>query len=333
MNISIRKPLSFSEIGRKDMQEDSIFPSAQELSANGKAFILCDGMGGHENGEVASATVCQAMGSYLSTSSDNGNETESFQKALSHAYDELDKVDTGGPKKMGTTMTCLYLNNKGALVAHIGDSRIYHIRPSYVDIENRRLGILYQSSDHSLVNDLVKAGELTEEEARNFPQKNIITRAMQPNLECRPKADVILLNDVKPGDYFFLCCDGVLEQLTNDKLSEILANKSASDEEKLQSIKSVCDDKTNDNYTCLLIPIDDVKYDKSVTTRTIGSTLLAEVEPDIENEKTDEMINSGISQFIQKCNIRNTSIKMSYKIMVAIVIIMAIILSIYVIMG
>ena len=140
-------------------------------------------------------------------------------------------------------------------MAHIGDSRIYHVRPN--------TGIVYQSSDHSLVNDLLRAGELTEEEAVNFPQKNVITRAMQPNQERRHRADVFSFKDIKGGDYFFLCCDGVLEQLTNDKLCEILSGKNFSDTQKLEAIKQVCDGKTKDNYTCYLIPIDQVDMEKS----------------------------------------------------------------------
>lgn len=259
MKIEIRQPLTFSEIGRKDNQEDNVYPTLKELNTNSRFFILCDGMGGHDSGEVASDTVCRALGRYFETHlpADGMVTTDYFKQALEYAYDELDKMDTGALKKMGTTMTCLYLHSKGYLVAHIGDSRIYHVRPANTDLSKGRLGIIYQSSDHSLVNDLLKAGELTEEEAINFPQKNVITRAMQPNLERRYKADVFSFNDIKAGDYFFLCSDGVLEQLTNERLCEILSSRT-SDEEKLETIKQVCYDKTKDNYTCYLIPIDKV---------------------------------------------------------------------------
>jgi protein phosphatase len=214
-------------------------------------------MGGHENGEVASSTVCEAFGKYFETNQpeDGVMTPDLFKQALDYAYNELDKKDNGGLKKMGTTMTCLYLHKNGYLVAHIGDSRIYHVRPN--------TGIVYQSSHHSLVNDLLRAGELTEEEAVNFPQKNVITRAMQPNLERRHRADVFSFTDIEGGDFFFLCCDGVLEQLTNDKLCEILSDDKLSDAQKLDAIKQVCDGKTKDNYTCYLIPIDQVDIEKS----------------------------------------------------------------------
>ena len=277
MRITIRQPLCFSEIGRKDNQEDCIYPSAEAVSVRNKFFVLCDGMGGHENGEVASATVCDSLGRYLDEHQpeDGVMTPELFKQALEYAYNELDKKDVGGIKKMGTTMTCLYFHRNGYLVAHIGDSRIYHIRPN--------IGIMYQSSDHSLVNDLLRAGELTEEEAINFPQKNIITRAMQPNLERRHKADVYSFNDIQKEDYFFLCSDGVLEQLTNDKLCEILATFNLSDCQKLNAIKNICDGKTKDNYTCYLIPVDDVVVENEDTQVNNGDIIVG-VELNEEND-------------------------------------------------
>lgn len=286
MEITIRQPLTFSEIGRKDNQEDNVYPSGKNLTIDNRFFVLCDGMGGHDNGELASDTVCHALGNYFETNVPNDGiiTVDYFKDALAYAYDELDKQDNGAVKKMGTTMTCLYLHKKGYLVAHIGDSRIYHVRPANTDLANGRLGIIYQSSDHSLVNDLLKAGELTEEEAISFPQKNIITRAMQPNLERRYKADVFSFSDIQSGDYFFLCSDGVLEQLTNERLCEILSDNSTTDEEKLEAIRQVCYDKTKDNYTCYLIPIDKVVSDDEGDTHD-DELIVAGVE--LEDEKTD----------------------------------------------
>ena len=264
MKITIKQPLSFSEIGRKDNQEDFLWPLPNAVTVDDRVFLMCDGMGGHDNGELASKTAATALGKYLTSHpSPDGIVTKAmFEQALAYGYDELDKVDNGAVKKMGTTMTCLVLHRGGALVAHIGDSRVYHIRPSLAD-EHGRSGIIYQSADHSLVNDLLRSGEITEEEAADFPQKNVITRAMQPHLERRYKADILNIDDVQAGDYFFLCCDGVLEQLTNDMLGNILKNQTLDDNAKINAIKKVCDGKTHDNYTCWLIPVLDVQ--KEVT--------------------------------------------------------------------
>lgn len=256
MKISIGQPLSFSEVGRKDNQEDYVYPCPESVSTDQRVFILCDGMGGHEHGEVASQTVAEAMGKYLEKVDFSNVSSDVFDSALAYAYDSLDEKDTDdGGKKMGTTMTCILFHDGGALVAHIGDSRVYHINP--------KTGIRHVTSDHSLVNDLLKAGELTEEEAKNYPHKNIITRAIQPHQERRAKAEICQITNIESGDYFFMCCDGVLEQLTNTRLCEILANAELNDVQKLEAIKAECDNKTKDNYTCWLIPISNVEQEKT----------------------------------------------------------------------
>lgn len=300
MKITIKQPLSFSEIGKKDNQEDYLYPDLSAIAKDQKFFVLCDGMGGHENGEVASQTVATALGNYFELNQNISITKEIFCEALDSAYAALDAKDNpDSVKKMGTTMTCLCLNDDGALLAHIGDSRIYHIRPSLFDRKSGRLGILFQTSDHSLVNDLLKIGELTEEEARNYPHKNIITRAMQPNQERRAKADICQLQDIKKGDYFFLCCDGVLEQLTNEQLCEILANKKLRDQKKLDAIKSVCNGKTRDNYTCWLIPVDKVSgvNENSATEDDVIVALSEEERDENPKEHTSSVINL-LSKFI-----------------------------------
>lgn len=260
MIINILQPQSFSEIGRKDNQEDFLWPSPEAVTTDQRVFIMCDGVGGQDSGEVASQTAGTALGEYITSHwPEDGIMTKDlFNEALSFAYDELDKADTGAERKMGTTMTCIVLHRGGVLLAHIGDSRIYQIRPTLSDVAKERSGIVYQTEDHSLVNDLLRMGEITQEEAINFPQKNVITRAMQPNQERRSRADIINIADVQQGDFFFLCCDGVLEKVNNLTLGNILANKELDNSAKIASIKSICDSGTRDNYTCWLVPIGEI---------------------------------------------------------------------------
>ena len=295
MKITLRQPLSFSEIGRKDNQEDCIYPKT--LTPGQRFFILCDGMGGHEHGEVASQAVCEAMGESLTQhySTHTDITADDFNVALQAAFDALDERDSlEEVRKMGTTMTCVCLGDTGYLVAHIGDSRIYHVRPSEVDLSQNRRGILYQSSDHSLVNDLLKVGELTEEQAVNFPQKNIITRAMQPHLDRRPKADVFKFSDLASGDYFFLCCDGVLEKLTNDRLVEILSEEELTDEEKLAKIKAECDGQTRDNYTCILVPVNQVIMAKGEVASVSDDSIAA---VDVATEDDELIVEDNTTSF------------------------------------
>ena len=251
------KANNLQELGQRTNQEDSLYPALGKSKPEDRLFILCDGMGGHEKGEVASATVCETI-SRVILSTWHPNEAlsdELFLRALSAAYDALDAKDNGEERKMGTTLTFLCLHAKGATVAHIGDSRIYQLRPAS---KNSPAQIVFRTQDHSLVNDLVKIGEITEEEAKHHPQKNVITRAMQPCQEHRAKADIAHLTDIKPGDYFFMCSDGMLEQSTDDNILNIITKPNATDEQKLEMLRNVTEEN-KDNHTAHLIYIDKVE--------------------------------------------------------------------------
>lgn len=249
MEIRIGKPIGFSEIGNKENQEDAVWPRFDAVSENQRVVILCDGMGGHAHGEVASQTMSEALGQALADDMEGNAKLtdEAFNAAMSVAYDALDAADDDKDEsKMGTTLTCVCFDAEGCLAAHIGDSRIYQVRPGK--------GIVYQSSDHSWVNMMVKLGEMTPQEAAHHPKRNIILRACQPHTDSRAVAEIHRLTNIKSGDYFFLCCDGILEQLSDARLLQILSMDVA-DSEKLALIKKECYGKTRDNFTCYLIPV------------------------------------------------------------------------------
>ena len=257
------KVYTIQEMGQRLNQEDSIFPAyGQETDAD-RLFILCDGMGGHDSGEVASQTVCEAMSKSVGEQTLDSEELftdDMFNKALAEAFDALDAKDTGAVKKMGTTMTFLKLHAAGYTIAHIGDSRVYHVRPGET---KDTTSILCQTVDHSLVNDLLKIGEITPEEARHFNQRNVITRAMQPNMERRPRADIIHGNDIIPDDYFFLCSDGMIEQMEDENLCFILSKSVPTDEEKVR-ILIQSTEQNKDNHTAILVHVLEV-IDATVT--------------------------------------------------------------------
>ena len=247
------KAYNLQELGQRQNQEDSLYPALGQSTNDDRLFILCDGMGGHEKGEVASATVCETMSKTLLSM---WNPTQPltddmFQKALDAAYDALDAKDHGEERKMGTTMTFVCLHADGATVAHIGDSRIYQLRPAK---DGNPAQIVFRTQDHSLVNDLVRVGEITEEEAKHHPQKNVITRAMQPCQERRAKADITHLTDIQPGDYFYMCSDGMLEEATDENILNIITMPDKTDEEKLEMLRKVTEEN-KDNHTAHLIHI------------------------------------------------------------------------------
>ncbi len=242
-------------------QEDSIFPAHGAASTADRLFILCDGMGGHEAGEVASATVCAAMSKTILTA-EGAFTDDVLSRALTAAYDALDAKDDGtAVRKMGTTMTLLKLHSAGATIAHIGDSRVYHLRPGRSADDTT---ILFRTDDHSLVNELVKAGELTAEEAKHSRQKNVITRAMQPNLEHRPKADVYHTADIRPGDYFYLCSDGMLENMDDRQLCYFFSREAGDDERKVASLLNATQENS-DNHSAIIVHITAVANPKATT--------------------------------------------------------------------
>lgn len=248
------------DAGGNPHQEDSLYPAFGQQKDSDRLFILCDGMGGHDAGEVASATVCEAMAaSILNDGHDRDGifTREDFDRALDAAYDALDAKDNGAEKKMGTTMTFLKLHDKGASIAHIGDSRVYHIRPGKTGEDTE---ILFQTEDHSLVNDLIKIGELTREEARFSRQKNVITRAMQPDMPRRDKAAYHTTSDIKAGDYFYMCSDGMLEQQDMDdgtSLRNIFSHQGGDDDNKVEILKTVTA-RNRDNHTAFIIHVTEV---------------------------------------------------------------------------
>lgn len=242
------EPISLQvfETGQRSNQEDCLYPPLGVEPSHSPFYILCDGMGGHAAGEVASQAVCEAMSGYLLSHprEDNTFDENDFFRALECAYAALDEKDTEDEKKMGTTLVFVCFHAGGCFVAHIGDSRVYQIRPS-----ERR--ILYVSRDHSLVNDLVELGEMTPEEARTSSQKNVITRAMQPHQAQPARADWVNLTDLKAGDYFYLCSDGMLEQMEDRELINILALRKP-DSEKVRILIGATRDN-RDNHSAHLI--------------------------------------------------------------------------------
>lgn len=258
MRIDINVPVGFYEIGARAKQEDAIYPQLGRLSTSSRVFVVCDGLGGHEFGEVASNTVAGALAQWVHQNVNDEwpmNEGKVLA-AVAHAQQCLNEAARQHPsdKPMGTTVAMLVLGNNGVVAAHIGDSRIYHVRPS-------KGAILYRSRDHSLVNDLFAKGRLTREETEASPKKNILTRALIAAPMQGSQPDVALITDVAPGDYFLLCSDGVGGEVTDEKLLEVLQRSDTSDLMKLAALQMLVKDGT-DNRSALLIRVDRVTHEE-----------------------------------------------------------------------
>lgn len=254
MKITFTEAYSYHGIGHRDNQEDARFPNHDEVRADSyHSFVVCDGVGGSEKGEVASRIVAETLGNELEQNlADEPLRVQDLAAALDACYYALAKNTTPRNLGMATTMTMISANLTGVTAAHIGDSRIYHIRPG--------VGILYRSEDHSLVNALVKAGVVKEEEAENHPQSNVITRCLTFNREQpRDSATMVLIKDVLPGDYFVLMTDGVVHCIDDNRLVEVLSAP-FTNREKCDRLRELSADSA-DNNTLWMVQVERVVHD------------------------------------------------------------------------
>ncbi|MGY1681932.1 PP2C family protein-serine/threonine phosphatase [Geodermatophilus sp. SYSU D01176] len=179
-------------------------------------FAVADGMGGHVGGAAAAEAVVEALRSLTRSET---TTVEAIRLALQRADGEIRAFQ--GPDKAGagTTVAGVALVDEGDgpqwAVFHVGDSRVYHWHEGRLELVTR---------DHSVVQELVDAGYITDESAGTHPQRHIITRAL--GVGPRPDADVVLL-PIVPGERFLACSDGLTGELSDDRI----AASSGSDEE------------------------------------------------------------------------------------------------------
>jgi protein phosphatase len=257
-----------NEIGSKKNQEDYIWPQPGKATLQDKIFIVCDGVGGSENGELASMIVAESLANSLETALHSELLIGTVDEIVSEAKDNLVDyvISQGLNTDMATTFSFLaFLPNK-AFAAWCGDSRIYQIRDGKT---------IYKTLDHSLVNTLVKKGEITEEDARSHPQKNIILKAVKAD-DTPVEYEYHWIEDVKDDDYFLLCTDGLLENIDDKELNKLLEANNEQGTDIIPSFQRLCKDKTRDNYSMYLIQVGDGFEKKKVKTSKylIGILLL-----------------------------------------------------------
>lgn len=259
MEYKISQPLYLNEQGSKrSYSEDYIAPAPGQATVETRIFMVCDGVGGNVRGDLASRRVCEFFSDSVSKfiqkkklSSEEIDYSEAGQREilnsiLQRTEKELDRIVAEHPdyKGMATTLTYLHLSPKGAVIAWAGDSRVYHIRNGK---------ILFKTEDHSLVNQLVKAGQITEEEAIHHPQKNVILRAVSGSEnETSLDVKVIGFHEIKEEDIFLLCTDGILDGIDETELLQLFLNN-YSDQQIIDFIDDKCDRDSNDNYSMYLV--------------------------------------------------------------------------------
>lgn len=258
MMISLVEPIAFRYDGQRPNNEDFIWPELGKATQQSTLFIVCDGMGGWDKGEVASKLVAETIATYVARHPVGRMDEAYLKEAINVAHQQLVAYITSNQlvNRMGTTMALLHLHEAGVTVATVGDSRVYHIRDGQVR---------FQTTDHRQVLEMVRDGIITEEQAKTHPWRNRLSRSIAvqspgaDGLPPRPpdRADVTQLTDLQRGDYFFLCTDGVLEQITTDLLTAYLATDQTN-ADKLAAIVARCEGQTKDNYAGYLIQLANV---------------------------------------------------------------------------
>ncbi len=249
-NILLGQPFAASEKGKRKNNEDAIYPLPEIVSSEDCLFLVCDGVGGKNKGEIASCLTCETIPSFFQTFLVGEVDSSFIQKSVQYVETCFDKYVATHPDAIGmaTTMAMLYVEQATVVIAHIGDSRVYQIREGQ---------IIFHTEDHSLVNSWVKLGRITEEEARTHPQKNIILRAIQGK-DHPTEVEVSFLTDVQEGDIFFMCTDGVVESWGKKDLENLFAEQ-ASLEKIKDALVEVCAEKSRDNFSFYLIPVKNIQ--------------------------------------------------------------------------
>ena len=213
------------------------------LVAEPNIFVAADGMGGAAAGEVASKLLVDTVKNFLSEIPEPLDEkvlSKSILKASAAIMRETYKnPDLRG---MGTTATILHIYNGQAYFAHVGDSRLYRLKNSFLE---------QITLDHSYVETLVRNGELTPEQARVHPMKNILTQAVGATSDLEVETGNF---KIEGGEIFLLCTDGLTNMVEDAVIKKILAESQSPAEDLIQA---ALDNGGHDNITAVVVCVDD----------------------------------------------------------------------------
>ena len=254
-----------NELGKRANNEDSVAPKKGEATVQDRLFVVCDGVGGEKKGEVASQIVTHSIQEYFKkVLVDVRIGKEAIQKAILYANKNLSAyVATDvSANRMSTTLAMVLLGDESVIAAWCGDSRIHHIRNGKV---------IWKSRDHSLVSELIYQGELSEEEARSHPQRNVITRSLNA-LSYNNSVDFHEIESFETGDYLLVCTDGFLEKVSDKVISEVLMDEKQKD--KALAFFAQCREVTRDNFSMYLVRIQKSAINKNNSSTSLRTILV-----------------------------------------------------------
>lgn len=208
-------------------------------------YGVADGMGGHNGGETASRVAVQVLKNALRGKKPESRALEMGMEAANRRIYDMASHDSS-LSGMGTTVTLLWENGGEALLAHVGDSRAYLWRE----------GTLAQiTQDHSMVAELVRHHVITAEMARSHPYRNVITRAVGVDPMVTPD---ILSHDLKAGDVWLLCSDGLYNMVDDERMAGILREAASDEEAADRLLEAALKGGGTDNITFILARVTEV---------------------------------------------------------------------------
>ena len=213
--------------------------------ARAPLFAVADGMGGAQAGEVASGTAVDALAAGLPAG--DGSVEERLSRVVQDANERIHALSVADEDRagMGTTLTAAYVGDGEVTLVHVGDSRCYR----------RRDGALERlTTDHSLVEELVRQGRLSPEEAEEHPQRSIITRALGPEAVVQPDA---LTVPARAGDVYLLCSDGLTSMIHEPEIAEALAGAPTLRDAAADLVARANEAGGRDNITVVLFRLED----------------------------------------------------------------------------
>lgn len=250
---ALKMPYKISAVGLSDIglvrqNNEDVWAELPDIGF----FVLADGMGGHQAGEVAAREAVKTLSRSIKkkVSSAQRPSLSDFSSLLYRAIVNVNRhVHKMGCSKsewrgMGTTLCCLLFHSQGVVFAHVGDSRIYRLRGKRFE---------QMTKDHSLLSELVEQGQIEEDEASAFLYKNIITKAIgtEPNVD--PEVET---KKIRSGDLFLICSDGLSDLLTSEEISAVL-DKAPSLKKAAETLIMRANDRGGrDNITVVIIKVE-----------------------------------------------------------------------------
>jgi PPM family protein phosphatase len=220
---------------------------AATLASRGQVFLVCDGMGGHAAGQIASELTAKTFIDvyYHHPSADASVAMAAGVNAANRFVCDVGRA-VPARRGMGTTLSGLILLQDKAYTVQVGDSRIYRLRQGE---------LLMMTHDHTWVDEQIRAGVLTHEEGENHPYKHVLTRAVGTEGDVIPDIE---LHDLKPGDLYMLCSDGVINHVADDKIAQIMS-EGAPSEIAWKLVGEALVGGGSDNTTVILVRLDDLE--------------------------------------------------------------------------